>query len=356
MNRRARWRCEVAEGVGFEPTEAFTSHAFEACPFGRSGILPFGRLAVGAGIPNRQTSFKNLYTAADTCTVDQCDLFPDQPLGVARPGWQIIEAARALGLTAALTLHATLSVRVFLRDGEVYLAERCDAAPLSMRLQTLGVLSRDQAQRGVMLVNGTEHLGRLFERDTTIDRDAVELCIEVMTDEALTSIASVMVASHEVAVYQRHPSGIDRWAMVGAHDARTTASPTVTPATATPATATPTTTPSTATPPAATPPTAAATPPVTASPMQPALPMQPMQPTAARPASLLGASLTNFRVYPSIDSPAPIQGADDSLSIAIADEVAEAVRRALAAIDAAALPPMTLNPADCELPLYSTST
>ncbi len=30
----------VAEGVGFEPTEACTSHAFEACPFGRSGTLP----------------------------------------------------------------------------------------------------------------------------------------------------------------------------------------------------------------------------------------------------------------------------------------------------------------------------
>ena len=29
-----------AEGVGFEPTEACTSHAFQACPFGRSGNPP----------------------------------------------------------------------------------------------------------------------------------------------------------------------------------------------------------------------------------------------------------------------------------------------------------------------------
>ena len=36
----------MAEGVGFEPTEACTSHAFEACPFGRSGTLPGGTLAV----------------------------------------------------------------------------------------------------------------------------------------------------------------------------------------------------------------------------------------------------------------------------------------------------------------------
>ena len=35
---------QMAEGVGFEPTEACTSHAFEACPFGRSGTLPGGTL------------------------------------------------------------------------------------------------------------------------------------------------------------------------------------------------------------------------------------------------------------------------------------------------------------------------
>jgi hypothetical protein len=30
--------------VGFEPTEALTSHAFEACSFGRSDTPPHGRL------------------------------------------------------------------------------------------------------------------------------------------------------------------------------------------------------------------------------------------------------------------------------------------------------------------------
>ena len=34
----------MAEGVGFEPTEALTSHAFQACPFGRSGNPPDSRL------------------------------------------------------------------------------------------------------------------------------------------------------------------------------------------------------------------------------------------------------------------------------------------------------------------------
>ena len=34
-----------AEGVGFEPTEALASHAFQACPFGRSGNPPRSRAA-----------------------------------------------------------------------------------------------------------------------------------------------------------------------------------------------------------------------------------------------------------------------------------------------------------------------
>ena len=35
--------------MGFEPTEAFTSHAFEACSFGRSDTPPHGRLQEGLG-------------------------------------------------------------------------------------------------------------------------------------------------------------------------------------------------------------------------------------------------------------------------------------------------------------------
>ena len=39
----------LAEEVGFEPTEAFTSHAFQACRFGRSRTLPSGCIATTTG-------------------------------------------------------------------------------------------------------------------------------------------------------------------------------------------------------------------------------------------------------------------------------------------------------------------
>ena len=45
LESRQQWaqtgfELSLAEGVGFEPTESCPSHAFEACPFGRSGTLP----------------------------------------------------------------------------------------------------------------------------------------------------------------------------------------------------------------------------------------------------------------------------------------------------------------------------
>src|SRR5680860_1865405 len=48
----------MAEKVGFEPTDACTSHAFEACPFGRSGTSPSARLA-GDPSGSRLLRFEN---------------------------------------------------------------------------------------------------------------------------------------------------------------------------------------------------------------------------------------------------------------------------------------------------------
>ena len=45
---------QLAVAVGFEPTDACTSHAFEACSFGRSDTLPPTTLAEGPGAPRRQ--------------------------------------------------------------------------------------------------------------------------------------------------------------------------------------------------------------------------------------------------------------------------------------------------------------
>jgi hypothetical protein len=65
--------------------------------------------------------------------------------------------------------------------------------------------------KATLQVSGVEHLGRMFERDASIDRDAVELCVELMTDDVLTTVAAHQVGSWKLQMYKRHPSGLDRW-------------------------------------------------------------------------------------------------------------------------------------------------
>ena len=84
-------------------------------------------------------------------------------------------------------------------------------ARLPIRLMMEGVITREQMQRGTVIVNGVEHVGRMFEADPTIDRASVELCTELFTDDVMVAVANSMVKGYELALYRRHPSGIDRW-------------------------------------------------------------------------------------------------------------------------------------------------
>lgn len=139
------------------------------------------------------------------------DLFDNGAGTGPRPAWQVIEAARRRYLTGQLFLETTPPTNVYLRDGQVYFAERTTDGGLGVRLLVEGVITRAQLQKATLQVSGVEHLGRMFERDDSIDRQAVELCVELMTDDVLTQIAEIEVARWTMKLYQRHPSGLDRW-------------------------------------------------------------------------------------------------------------------------------------------------
>ena len=141
----------------------------------------------------------------------QVDLFDHGADTSPHPAWQVIEAARRRYLTGLLVLETTPPTHVYLRDGQVYFAERTTDGGLAVRLLVEGVITRAQMQKATLQVSGVEHLGRMFERDESIDRDAVELCVELMTDDVLTHIADVEVTGWDLKMYQRHPSGLDRW-------------------------------------------------------------------------------------------------------------------------------------------------
>jgi len=139
------------------------------------------------------------------------DLFAQEGGFTPRPAWRVIEAARRQMLTGELSLATTPTTRVYLRDGQVYFAERTTDGGLGVRLLVEGVITRQQMGKGALLVSGVEHLGRMFQRDPSIDRQPVELCVELMTDDVLTSVADDMVDHYTMTMYKRHPNGIDRW-------------------------------------------------------------------------------------------------------------------------------------------------
>jgi hypothetical protein len=60
-------------------------------------------------------------------------------------------------------------------------------------------------------VGDIEHLGRLFDRDPSIDRDAVVVVAETATEELIADLANRAVASVRLTAYRHHPSGVHRW-------------------------------------------------------------------------------------------------------------------------------------------------
>ncbi len=102
-------------------------------------------------------------------------------------------------------------VRLFAVDGRVYFAEREGDAPVSARLVNCGAVTTTQLEHGAVRIGDTTSLARLFQREPSIDRDAVELTIETATEALLESIANKPVGMPEVFPLRHHSSGIHHW-------------------------------------------------------------------------------------------------------------------------------------------------
>jgi hypothetical protein len=297
----------------------------------------------------------------------EVDLFEDPIVVKPRQAWQVVDAARRQYLTGVLTLETTPPTHVYFRDGQVYFAERSTDGSLAVRLLVEGVITREQMQRGTLIVSGVEHLGRMFDRDSTIERDSVELCVELMTDDVLTSVADEMVADYRMAMYKRHPSGIDRWlrnrvevitrVVEGRHLLPDDAAVADAPAVAKAHTAEPL-----AEPEPEPEPVAEIEPEIEPEPEvvaeiepEPVAEIEPEPEVVAEvepePAVVVAASADDT---PTQELPETgddeIHLADSAMraimSTSLNDEVADAVRRALAAIDSAAVPPASFTPDD----------
>jgi hypothetical protein len=142
----------------------------------------------------------------------------------ARPVWAVLDAAGMRRFTGELTLSSRPAVRVYFNDGEVYYAERDGDPSISDRLVEYGVVTTDELVAGTVQLGAVAHLGRLFDRVPSLERDPVELVLEVITGEVLGEIADHTVDQVAIASYRHHPSGVSKWrhrpaAAHGAYDA-----------------------------------------------------------------------------------------------------------------------------------------
>jgi hypothetical protein len=129
----------------------------------------------------------------------------------AQPVWLTLNDARERAFTGEIVFETDPEVFAYLDHGIVYYAERATDASLGNRLLHAGVIDQTQLDRGTVRVGDIEHLGRLFDRDPSVDRDAVIVVAEAATAELVADLANRVTATARVTAYRHHPSGVHRW-------------------------------------------------------------------------------------------------------------------------------------------------
>ncbi len=128
-----------------------------------------------------------------------------------QPGWMTLDEASDRAFTGEVIFEVDPEVLVYLDTGVVYYAERTSDLSLARRLLEAGVVDQIQLERGTVRVGDVEHLGRLFEREPSVDADAVMVVTETATEDLVTELANHAVTTVRVTAYRHHPSGIHRW-------------------------------------------------------------------------------------------------------------------------------------------------
>ena len=129
----------------------------------------------------------------------------------AQPVWLTLNDARERAFTGEIVFETDPEVIAYLDHGIVYYAERVSDASLGSRLLDAGVVDKAQLDRGTVRVGDIEHLGRLFDRDPSVDRDAVVVVAEAATEELIADLANRVTVTARVTAYRHHPSGVHRW-------------------------------------------------------------------------------------------------------------------------------------------------
>jgi hypothetical protein len=140
------------------------------------------------------------------------------------PGWVVLDAARDHRFTGELVTTVEGvdgEFRVYLDRGRIYVAERSTDPPIGIRLVEAGAINTAQLEYGTLRIGEIQHLGRLFDRVPSVNRDGVLVMNQLMTEECVRAMAARQVVDVSATPYRHHPSGMHRWEL---HEAAGSAS------------------------------------------------------------------------------------------------------------------------------------
>ncbi len=139
--------------------------------------------------------------------VDYAESTADTP----RPSRVTLDVAAHLEFTGRIVFTTDPSLSLYLDRGRPYHAERSGDESIARQLVAAGLITEAQFERGVVSLGDDDHVGRLFERDASIDRDAVIVAVERRRDDLVHAVAQIPEVALTADPYRRDTSGLDRW-------------------------------------------------------------------------------------------------------------------------------------------------
>lgn len=127
------------------------------------------------------------------------------------PLWGFVAIVGTERFTGEAVVGPEPRVHLYAADGRIYYAERSGDAPIGQRLVDAGVLTTTELEYGSVNLAGVRSLARLFQRVPSIDRDAVELTVELATEGLLEAVADLPAGVLELHPLRHHPAGIHHW-------------------------------------------------------------------------------------------------------------------------------------------------
>ena len=127
------------------------------------------------------------------------------------PLWGFVAIVGTERFTGEAVVGPEPRVHLYAADGRIYYAERSGDAPIGQRLVDAGVLTATELEYGSVDLAGVRSLARLFQRVPSIDRDAVELTVELATEGLLEAVADLPAGVLELHPLRHHPAGIHHW-------------------------------------------------------------------------------------------------------------------------------------------------